>query len=217
MDVTHHLEFGQLKYIHVCIDTYSGFIIATLQTGEATKHVIAHLLHCFSILGIPKQIKTDNGPGYIAKAFLQFCNTLQIKHTTGIPYNPQGQGIVERAHLSLKTVITKLKGGSWYPVKGTPRNILNHALFILNFLNLDSHGKSAADRFWHPESQKQFAMVKWKDPLDNSWHGPDPVLIWGRGSVCIFSQKNDAARWLPERLVRQINHNHCQSREDKSP
>lgn len=89
-------------------------------------------------------------------------------------------------------------------MKGTPRNILNHALFILNFLNLDSHGKSAADRFWHPESQKQFAMVKWKDPLDNSWHGPDPVLIWGRGSVCIFSQKNDAARWLPERLVRQI-------------
>ena len=133
MDVTHHLEFGQLKYIHVCIDTYSGFISATLQTGEATKHVIAHLLHCFSILGIPKQIKTDNGPGYIAKTFLQFCNTLQIKHTTGIPYNPQGQGIVERAHLSLKTIITKLKGGSWYPVKGTPRNILNHALFILNF------------------------------------------------------------------------------------
>uniref|UniRef100_A0A8I5N501 Uncharacterized protein n=1 Tax=Papio anubis TaxID=9555 RepID=A0A8I5N501_PAPAN len=217
MDVTHYSEFGQLKYIHVCIDTYSGFIIATLQSGEATKHVITHLLYCFSILGIPKQIKTDNSPGYIAKTFLQFCNTLQIKHITGIPYNPQGQGIVERAHLSLKTTIEKIKGGSWYPVKGTPRNILNHALFILNFLNLDSHGKSAADRFWHPESQKQFAMVKWKDPLDNSWHGPDPVLIWGRGSVCIFSQKNDAARWLPERLVRQINHNHCQSREDKSP
>ena len=47
-----------MKYIHVSIDTFSGFILATLQAGEATKHVIAHLLHC---LGIPKQIKTDNG------------------------------------------------------------------------------------------------------------------------------------------------------------
>ena len=69
MDVTHYSEFGNLKYVHVCIDTFSGFILATLQTGKATKHVIAHLLHCFSIIGKPKQLKTDNGPGYTCKAF----------------------------------------------------------------------------------------------------------------------------------------------------
>lgn len=212
MDVTHYSEFGKLKYIHVSIDTFSGFILATLQTGEAAKQVIAHLLHCFSIIGPPKHLKTDNGPGYTSKTFQDFCSTLQIKHTTGIPYNPQGQGIVERAHLSLKTTIEKIKKGEWYPTKGTPRNILNHALFILNFLNLDDQGKSAADRFWHNDPAKQTAMVKWRDPLDNKWHGPDPVLIWGRGSVCIFSQTHDAARWLPERLVRQIN-NDNQSRE----
>ena len=39
------------------------------------------------------------------------------------------------------------------------------------------------------------------------WNGPDPVLIWGRGSVCVFSQKEDGARWLPERLVRQMDTN----------
>jgi hypothetical protein len=26
MDVTHYTEFGKLKYIHVCIDTCSGFL-----------------------------------------------------------------------------------------------------------------------------------------------------------------------------------------------
>ena len=26
MDVTHYAEFGKLKYIHVCIDTCSGFL-----------------------------------------------------------------------------------------------------------------------------------------------------------------------------------------------
>ncbi|AAA47732.1 pol protein, partial [Simian retrovirus 1] len=212
MDVTHYSEFGNLKYIHVSIDTFSGFLLATLQTGETTKHVITHLLHCFSIIGLPKQIKTDNGPGYTSKNFQEFCSTLQIKHVTGIPYNPQGQGIVERAHLSLKTTIEKIKKGEWYPTKGTPRNILNHALFILNFLNLDDQNHSAADRFWHSNPRKQFAMVKWKDPLDNTWPWPDPVIIWGRGSVCVYSQTHDAARWLPERLVKQIPNNN-QSRE----
>ena len=81
---------------------------------------------------------------------------------------------------------------------------------------MDDHGKSAADRFWHPESQKHFSMVKWKDPLDGSWHGPDPVLIWGRGSVCIFFQKAYAARWLPEHLVCQVNEV-TSSRDENNP
>lgn len=47
-------------------------------------------------------------------------------------------------------------------------------------------------------------MVKWRDPLTNTWNGPDYVLIWGRGSVCVFSQKEDRAQWVPERLVHQV-------------
>ena len=42
-------------------------------------------------------------------------------------------------------------------------------------------------------------------PLTNTWNGPNPVLIWGRGSVCIFSQNKDGAQWLPERLVHQVD------------
>lgn len=37
MDVTHYPPFGKLRYIHVSIDTFSGFLCASLQTGEATK------------------------------------------------------------------------------------------------------------------------------------------------------------------------------------
>jgi hypothetical protein len=40
MDITHYAEFGKLKYIHVCIDTCSGFLFASLHTGEASKKVI---------------------------------------------------------------------------------------------------------------------------------------------------------------------------------
>jgi hypothetical protein len=37
--------------------------------------------------------------------------------------------------------------------------------------------KSAADRFWHYDTKKNFATVLWKDPLTRTWNGPDPVLI----------------------------------------
>lgn len=57
MDVTHIPSFGQLKYVHVTIDTFSGFICASAQTGEASKNVIAHVLHCLSVLGKPQLIK----------------------------------------------------------------------------------------------------------------------------------------------------------------
>ena len=62
-------------------------------------------------------------------------------------------------------------------------------MFILNFLQTDVKGQSAADRHWHSVTSSSYAMVKWLDPLTNKWNGPDPVLIWGRGSVCVFHKK----------------------------
>ncbi|XP_052616418.1 KRAB-A domain-containing protein 2 [Peromyscus californicus insignis] len=146
MDVTHVPSFGKLKFIHVTVDTFSGFICVSAHSGEATKDVINHMLHVFTVLGQPKCIKTDNGPGYTSNRFKQFCLQLWIKHVTGIPYNPQGQGIVERAHQTLKNTISKLSSQeTLFPIKGNQRMLLAHALFVLNFLTLDGLGKSAAE------------------------------------------------------------------------
>ena len=107
MDVTHVQSFGKLRFVHVTIDTFSGFICASAHMGEATKDVINHLLYVFSVMGQPKMIKTDNGPGYTSQKFKQFCSQLHINHITGIPYNPQGKGIVERAHKTLKKYLNQ--------------------------------------------------------------------------------------------------------------
>ena len=32
---------------------------------------------------------------------------MQVSHTTALPYNPQGQGIVERAYHTLKELLQK--------------------------------------------------------------------------------------------------------------
>ena len=36
---------------------------------------------------------------------------MNVTHLTGLPYNPQGQGIVEHAHHTLKSYLIKQKGG----------------------------------------------------------------------------------------------------------
>ena len=42
MDATHIPEFRKLKYVHVAVDTYLGFMMAISQSGEAKKHAVAH-------------------------------------------------------------------------------------------------------------------------------------------------------------------------------
>ena len=111
MDVTHCPELSPASFLHVCIDTNSSFIWATPLHSEATQHAITHLLACFAVMGTPSSIKTDNGPAYISRHFKQFLQSFSIKHITGIPYNPQAQGIVEQGHHTLKLQIKKFKKG----------------------------------------------------------------------------------------------------------
>ena len=92
----------------------------------------------------------------------------------------------------------KIKKGEYTT---TPHNLLQRSLYTLNFLNVDKQGQTASERFWHPGALP-FAEVRWRDPLTNQWNGPDPVLIWGRGHVCVFPRDAEDPRWVPECLVR---------------
>ena len=85
--------------MHVSVDTCSGFIHATPMTGEK-----ACCLEAWAAWGKPQQLKTDNGPAYTGQKFTSFCQCMGIQLTHGLPYNPQGQGIMERAHRSLKEI-----------------------------------------------------------------------------------------------------------------
>lgn len=77
------------------------------------------------------------------------------------------------------------------------------ALFTLNFLNEDTQGRSAADRHADPDSSSK-GTVMWKDILTGCWNGPDPVLVWARGSVCVFPQDQQQPIWVPEQLTRLV-------------
>ena len=64
-----------------------------------------------AIVGIPAQIKTDNAPAYVSKKMKQvFFAYYNIKHITGIPYNPTGQAVIEKSNWTLKDMLNNQKG-----------------------------------------------------------------------------------------------------------
>ena len=110
--------------------------------------------------GVSPELETDNGPAYTSASFVSFCKMMGVCLVHSIPYNPQGQGIIERAHRTLKECLIKQKGG--VASGATPRERLAIALFTLNFLNKGKNYLRAGERFANPEAFYK-GTVMWKD------------------------------------------------------
>ncbi|KAJ7426276.1 endogenous retrovirus group K member 18 Pol protein-like protein [Willisornis vidua] len=197
-DVTHVPQFGRLGFVHVSVDTCSGLLVATAHAGEKAKDGKRHFSSAFSIMGIPKQIKTDNGPAYVSSSMREFFSLWGIKHITGIPHSPQGQAIIERAHLTLKNMLTKQNNSA---AGLSPQERLNKALYVLNFLNRIHEDHSPIERHFRVEKLKKGdAQVWFRDIATGEWVGPVPLLTWGRGHACVST--GSGPRWIPSRCVR---------------
>lgn len=110
-DVIKCPSFGKLKNIHVPIDTFSNAVFASVHTGETAMHVCHHFSQAFSYLGVPQEVKIDNGPSYVSQELAAFLNDWGVRHTFGIPYSPTSQGMIERTHQTLKRILDQQRGG----------------------------------------------------------------------------------------------------------
>ncbi|RMC03430.1 hypothetical protein DUI87_20627 [Hirundo rustica rustica] len=197
-DVTHIPQFGRSKYVHVSVDTFSGAVFASAHAGEKTLDAIKHLIQAFSFMGIPKELKTDNGPAYRSKEFCSFLQQWGVGHKTGIPHSPTGQAVVERTHREIKRVLNQQQ-----PVlkTETPQTRLARALFTLNFLN-------STFEFLNPPIVRHFGAnpqlnikerppVLVRDPETGRTEGPHDLVTWGRGYACVSTPTGP--RWLPSK------------------
>ncbi|XP_068237201.1 uncharacterized protein [Palaemon carinicauda] len=75
-----------------------------LRTVSADK-VIEALNKFFSLVGLPKEVQTDQGTNFTSKKFKSFLACQNIKHCLSSPYHPQSQGVVERFHRTFKTML----------------------------------------------------------------------------------------------------------------
>ncbi len=65
------------------------------------------LLEIFSRTGIPEKILTDQGSQFMGKVMSSLCELLGIDRVRTSPYHPQSNGVVERMHGTLKSVLGK--------------------------------------------------------------------------------------------------------------
>ncbi|RMC04588.1 hypothetical protein DUI87_18835 [Hirundo rustica rustica] len=181
-DVTHIMSFGRQRYVHVSVDTFSGAVYASAHTGEKSSDAMKHLIQAFSLLGIPKSIKTDNGPTYTSKEFRSFLQQWGAEHKTGILYSPTGQAIVERTHKNLKRVLNQQHQSLKLE---TSQIQLFRALFTLNFLNCTFENLNPPIVCHFRENcqlqLKAKPPVMVKDPATRETEGPHDLITWGHG------------------------------------
>jgi len=192
--VTEFPQSGHLKHIHVSVDTCSAAIWATAATSTNAKATQRHWVQAFAVLGVPEQIKTDNGTVYRSQVVACFLQRWGVKHVRGMPYNSTGQAIVERSHHLLKDHLNILKKGEQSPI-----DCLHKTLFVLNWLNARG-GYSDPPAVRHRGTNKNVYdndvvlvtvfhtdKVVWKVQYDYSLGGGDMLLflqIMDRWSGC---------------------------------
>ena len=79
------------------VDYYTRWIETRLLSTQTAKAVIMSLQDIFSIFGVPKTVRSDNGPCYSATIFSQFAEEWGFSHVTSSPRYPQSNGMAERA------------------------------------------------------------------------------------------------------------------------
>ncbi|RMC00173.1 hypothetical protein DUI87_22775 [Hirundo rustica rustica] len=189
------------RYVHVSVDTFCGAVYASAHAGEKSSDAMKHLIQAFSFLGIPKSIKTDNGPTYTSKEFRSFLQQRGVEHKTGIPYSPTGQAIVERTHQNLKRVLSQQHQALKLE---TPQIQLSKALFTVNFLNCTFENLNPPIvRHFIENCQLQLKAkppVMVKDPATRETEGPHDLITWGRGYACVSTPSGP--KWVPAGWVK---------------
>ena len=69
------------------------------------KSVVKALSQFISIFGIPKVIQSDQGSNFSSHLFVQVLKQLKVQHNMSSAYHAQSQGVLERFHQTLKSLL----------------------------------------------------------------------------------------------------------------
>jgi putative transposase len=103
-------------YLVTVMDDYSRFILGwKLQkdmSANSLIEVIQEAVDATGMTDVPVENRTrllsDNGSGYVSRAFRDYLNLVGIGHILAAPYHPQTNGKVERYQQSLKKEVNQL-------------------------------------------------------------------------------------------------------------
>jgi putative transposase len=103
-------------YLVTVMDDYSRFILGwKLQkdmSADSLIEVVQEAVDATGMTDVPVEDRTrllsDNGSGYVSRAFRDYLNLVGIGHILAAPYHPQTNGKIERYQQSLKKQVNQL-------------------------------------------------------------------------------------------------------------
>jgi transposase InsO family protein len=103
-------------YLVTVMDDYSRFILAwKLQkdmSADSLIEVVQEAVDATGMTEVPVEDRTkllsDNGAGYVSRAFRDYLRLVGIGHILAAPFHPQTNGKVERYQQSLKREVNQL-------------------------------------------------------------------------------------------------------------
>ena len=115
--------------------------------------------------GIPVKILMDQGTQFMSNVITQTCAMLSISHITTVPYRPQGNGVLERFHGTLKPLLAKASddGIDWV-------SFLPLALSAIRSVPCRSSGFSPAELVFgkNPRNFLDVLFEEWSNPSYSS-------------------------------------------------
>ena len=96
------------SFMLTIMDRMSRYPEAIPVRNAKAKTVVHHLIQYFTRFGLPKRIQSDKGSNFTGAYFRDQMRQLGIDHITSTPYHPESQGIVERFHQTLKSILRKM-------------------------------------------------------------------------------------------------------------
>jgi transposase InsO family protein len=103
-------------YLITVMDDYSRYILAwdlkNDMSANSLIEVVQEAVDATGMTDVPVKDRTkllsDNGTGYVSRAFRDYLNLVAIDHILSAPFHPQTNGKVERYQQSLKRVVNQL-------------------------------------------------------------------------------------------------------------
>lgn len=124
-------------YLVTVMDDYSRFILAwKLQkdmTSDSLIEVVQEAIDATGMTEVPLEdrtrLLTDNGSGYVSRAFRDYLHLVGIRHILAAFFHPQTNGKMERYHKTLKQEVNQVP----YEFPGELETALTNFVSYYNF------------------------------------------------------------------------------------
>lgn len=177
------------KLYLIVVDSFSKWLDVTVVPSTAAKVTVRVLRRLFAEFGLPDTVVSDNGTGFSAGEFKNFCHRNGVQHYQVAPYMPSSNGVAERNVQTVKNFLKKLEPNADVEVE-LASFLLSHRTTRL------SCGKSPAEMLMgrqlktcldniRPPKKRSFKQGKFQeyDPVWVRQFRAGGARSWGEGVV----------------------------------